>query len=133
VGDVSVIHPGSATYCAAAAKTDGGAAARRDADKTSHYRRYGAGCFWFVPLTVQTCGCLGRPFMDLLTDVSSRASQHNNGTFAREQFVSGVLREPSVCLCRRNAAIERAVACCFVQVSGGCYAPGLDRPTAEVG
>jgi hypothetical protein len=67
------------------------------------------------------------------TDVSSRASQHSNGTFTREQFVSGVLRELSVCLCRRNAAIKRAVAGCFVRVSGGCYSPGLDRSTAEVG
>jgi hypothetical protein len=29
VGDVSVIHPGSATYCAAAAKTDGGMRTKR--------------------------------------------------------------------------------------------------------
>jgi hypothetical protein len=133
VGDVSVIHLGSATYCAAAAKTDGGAAAQRDADKTSQYRRYGVGCYLFVPLTVETCGRLGRPFMDLLTDVSSWASQHSNGTFMREQFVSGVLRELFVCLCRRNAAIERAVAGCFMRVSGGCYSSGLARPTAEVG
>jgi hypothetical protein len=114
VGDVSVIHPGSVTYCTVAAKTDGGAAAWRDADKTSQYRRYGAGCYRFVPLTVETCGRLGRPFMDLLTDVSSWASQHNNGTFTLEQFVSGVLCKLSVCLCRRNAAIEGAVAGCFV-------------------
>jgi hypothetical protein len=125
VGDVSVIHPGSATYCAAAAKTDGGAAAQRDADKTSQYRRYGAGFYRLVPLTVETCGRLGRPFMDLLTDVSSQASQHINGTFTREQFVLGVLRKLSVCLYRRNAAIERAVAGCFVRVSGGCCRCGL--------
>jgi hypothetical protein len=86
-----------------------------------------------VPLTVETCSRLGRPFMDLLTDVSSRASQHSNGTFTLEQFVSGVLLELSVCLCRHNAAIERAVAGCFVQMSGGCYSPGLEQPTAEVG
>jgi hypothetical protein len=66
--------------------------------------------------------------MDLLIDVSSRASQHSNGTFTLEQFVSGMLRKHSVCLCRRNAAIERAVAGCFVRVSEGCYSPGLDRP-----
>jgi hypothetical protein len=126
VGDVPVIHPGSATYCAAASKTDGGAAAWWDADKTSQYRRYGAGCYRFVPLTVETCGRLGRPFMDLLTDVSSRASQHSNETFPREQFVSCLLRKLSVCLCRRNAAIERAVAGCFVRMSGGFYFPGLD-------
>jgi hypothetical protein len=64
--DVSVIQPGSATYCAAAARTDGGAASRRDADKTYQYQRYGAGCYQFVLLTVETCSRLGRPFMDLL-------------------------------------------------------------------
>jgi hypothetical protein len=58
---------------------------------------------------------------------------HSNGTFTREQFVLGVLRELSVCLCRQNAAIEWALAGCFVRVSGGCYSPGPNQPTAEVG
>jgi hypothetical protein len=35
LGDVSVIHPGASTYCVVAAKTNGGAAARRDAAKTA--------------------------------------------------------------------------------------------------
>jgi hypothetical protein len=133
VGDVSVIHPGASTYCAVAAKTDGGAAARRDAAKTALYRGYGAGCYRFVPLTVETFGRLGQPLMKLITDVSNQATQHGNGTFTREQFVTGVLRELSVCLCRRNASLERAVAGCFVRVSGGSYSQGLDQPTAEVG
>ena len=101
VGDVTVVHPGAITYCRVAATTDGGAAAVRDADKSSQYRRYGAGCYRFIPLTVETFGRLGKPFMDLVTDVASRATQHGNGTFTREQFVTGVLRELSVCLCRQ--------------------------------
>jgi hypothetical protein len=133
VGDVSVIHPGASTYCAVAAKTDGGAAARRDAAKTALYRGYGAGYYRFVPLTVETFGRLGQPLMKLITDVSNQATQHGNGTFTREQFVTGVLRELSVCLCRRNASLERAVAGCFVRVSGGSYSPGLDQPTTEIG
>jgi hypothetical protein len=49
VGDVSIIQPGAATHRAAAAQTDGSAAARRDLEKTSQYRRYGPGCYHFVP------------------------------------------------------------------------------------
>jgi hypothetical protein len=132
VGDVSVIHPGASTYCAVAAKTDGGAATRQDADETALYRGYGAGCYRFVPLTVETFGRLGKPLMKLITDVSDQATQHGNGAFTREQFVTGVLRELSVCLCRCNASLERAVSGCFMRVSGGSYSPGLDQPTAEV-
>jgi hypothetical protein len=66
VGDVSVIHPGSATVCSAAAKTDSGAATLQDADETSQYWRYGAGCYQLVPVTLETCSRLGRPFMAVL-------------------------------------------------------------------
>jgi hypothetical protein len=120
VGDVSVIHPGSATYCAAAATTGGGAAAQRDADQTSQCRRYRAGCYRFVPLTVETCSRLGRPFMDSPMCHPGLASTATAPSCASS-------------LCRRNAALEQAVAGCFVRVSGGCYSPGLNRPTAEVG
>jgi hypothetical protein len=86
-----------------------------------------------VPLTVETFGRLGKPLMKLIMDVSDQATQHGNGTFTREHFVTGVLRELSVCLCRCNASLEQAVAGCFVLVSGGSYSPGLDQPMAEVG
>jgi hypothetical protein len=49
---------------------------------------------------VATFGHLGRPLMKLIMDVSDQATQLGSGTFIREQFVSGVLRELSVCLCR---------------------------------
>jgi hypothetical protein len=48
VGGVSITQPGAATYRAAAAQTDGSAAARRDMEKTSQYRRFGPGCYHFV-------------------------------------------------------------------------------------
>jgi hypothetical protein len=82
---------------------------------------------------VETFGRLGKPLMKLITDVPDHATQQGNGTFAREQFVTGVLRELSVCLCCRNASLEQAVAGCSVRVSGGSYSLGLDQPTAEVG
>jgi hypothetical protein len=52
VGDISVVHPGASRYCAATATTDGGAAAGRDAEKTTLYWGYGAGCYRFVSLKV---------------------------------------------------------------------------------
>jgi hypothetical protein len=116
VGGVSIIHPRAATYCAAAAQTDGSAAARRDVEKTSQYQRYGAGCYHFVPLTVETYGRLGEPLMKLITDVGASAAQQGDGTFTRYQFITGVLLELLVCLCRSNANIERAVSSCLCEV-----------------
>jgi hypothetical protein len=82
---------------------------------------------------VDTFGCLGKPLMKLITVVSDQAAQHGNGTFTCEQSVTGVLCKLSVCLCRRNASLEQAVAGRFLRVSGCSYSPGLDQLTAEVG
>jgi hypothetical protein len=67
-----------------------------------------------MPLTVETYGHLGKPLMKLITDFGASAAQQGDDTFTRDQFIIGVLRELSVCLCRRNANIERAVSGCFV-------------------
>jgi hypothetical protein len=85
-----------------------------------------------VPFKVETFVRLGKPLKRVITDVSDQATQHGNGTFTCKRFVTGVLRELSVCLCRCNASLERAVDGCFVQGSGGSYFPGLHQPTAEV-
>jgi hypothetical protein len=132
VGDVSAIHPGASTCCAVVAKTDGSAAARRDADKGALYRGYGAGFYRFAPLTVETFGRLGKLLMKLITDVSDQATEHGSRTFTHEQFVTDVLGKLAVCLCGRNASLERAVVGSFVRVIGGSYSPRLDQPTAEV-
>jgi hypothetical protein len=63
--------------------------------------------------------------MKLITNVGASATQQGDDTFMRDQFTTGVLRELSVCLCRRNANIECAVSGCFVRVSGLEYMPGL--------
>jgi hypothetical protein len=124
-GDLAHMKPHTCTH--------GGAAARRDAEKTALYRGYGAGCYRCVPLNVETFGRLGKPLMKLITDVSDQATQHGNrGTVACEQFFTGVLRELSICLCRCNASLERAVPGCFVRVSGVSSSPGHDQPAAEV-
>jgi hypothetical protein len=77
---------------------------------------YGADCYRFVPLTVETCGRLGRPFMDLLTDVSFRASQHSlssvdrrNVGAAQFQGVSSIMRlqmRTFTCRFKRNSLHE---------------------------
>jgi hypothetical protein len=44
IADVSILHSRAATYRDAAAQTDGGAAARRNTEKTAQYWGYGQGC-----------------------------------------------------------------------------------------
>jgi hypothetical protein len=132
VGDVSIIHPGAATYRRAAAATAGAAAAIRDQQKRTQYRNYGDTAFRFVPLSVETYGRLGKPFMELLSDVAERAVLQGAGLFSKDQFVSGVVQELSVCMCRYNARLEQGVSGFFVRASGACLAHGRHRPTAVV-
>jgi hypothetical protein len=132
VGDVSAIHPWG-LHVLRGCGEDG--RRRRTAGRRQECPlSFGAGCCYHcLPLTVETFGRLGKPLMKLVTDVSDQATQHGNGTFTCEQFVTGVLRELSVCLCCGNASLERAMAGCFVRVSEGSFSPGPDQPTAEVG
>jgi hypothetical protein len=72
----------------------------------------------FVPLTLETYGCLGKPLMRLFGDVEQLAADRVHGllrSFTKQQFVQGVLRELSVCLCQYNAMLERGVAGFFVK------------------
>jgi hypothetical protein len=45
-----------------------------------------------VPLTVKALRCVGKPFMELLADESSRAATQANGAVTREMFLSNVLQ-----------------------------------------
>jgi hypothetical protein len=47
--------------------------------------------------------------MRLSGDVGQRAADRGQGLFTKQQFVQGVLRELSVCLCQYNAMLERGV------------------------
>jgi hypothetical protein len=132
VGDVSVIHPGASSFRRAAANSAGAAAALRDEQKRRQYRLQGSTGYLFVPLTLETYGRLGKPLMSLLGDVGQLAADRGQGLFTKQQFVQGVLRELSVCLCRYNAMLERGVAGFFVKASGFAIKHGLTRPTADV-
>jgi hypothetical protein len=127
VGDVSVVHPGAARYRRAAAAT-----AQRDAEKRARYRQDEWGAYLFTPLSVETFGRLGMPMMRLLSDIGNLAVSSGDGLFTKEQFVSGVLWELSVSLCKTNARLERVVIGFFVRASGVCIRHGRSRPTAEV-
>jgi hypothetical protein len=48
--------------------------------------------------------------MRFFGDVRQLAVDQGQGLFTKQQFVQGVLRELSVCLCRYNAMLERGVA-----------------------
>jgi hypothetical protein len=62
-----------------------------------------------------------------------RAAADGDGSFLRQQFVSGVLREVSGALCRLNGRIEQTVAGHLAVAMGRAFMPGVERPTAEVG
>jgi hypothetical protein len=132
VGDVSVVHPGAERYRRAAAATPGAAAAQRDAEKRARYRQDEWGAYRFTPLSVETFGRLGTPMMCLLSDIGNLAVSSGDGLFTKEQFVSGVLRELSVSLCKTNARLEHGVSGFFVRASGVCIRHGRSSPTAEV-
>ena len=66
VVDVSVTQPAGAANRAAAANSDGAAAARRDAEKRRAYNRLQPNGYPFVPFSVETYGRLGKPAIALL-------------------------------------------------------------------
>jgi hypothetical protein len=105
VGDVSAIHTGASTFRCAAENTAGAAAARLDEQKRGQYRFQGSTGYLIVPLTLETCGRLGKPLMRMFGDVGQLAADRGQGLFTKPQFVQGVLRELSVCLCRYNASV----------------------------
>jgi hypothetical protein len=122
-GDASVIHPGTARYRQAAA-------AQRDTEKRAQYRQDEWGAYRFMPLSVETSGRLGTPMMCLTSDIGNLAVSRGDGLFTKEQFVSGVLQEVSVTLCKTSAHLEHGVSGFFVKAftSGMARAASLRRP-----
>jgi hypothetical protein len=94
VADVSVIHPGAASDSAVASRTDGAAAAKREAEKLEHYRRHGDTIYKLVPFAVETLGRLGKPAMDMLRHLGGMAARHSDGAFTQADVVSGVQVQP---------------------------------------
>jgi hypothetical protein len=98
VGDISVMHPGSLNYRRSAAQHPGAAAAQRDATKMAKYRCQEDASYAFVPMSIETEGRLGT----LIRCIGCEAAECSEFNFSSAQFVSGVLRELSVCPCKWN-------------------------------
>jgi hypothetical protein len=62
--------------------------------------------------------------MRLLSDIGNLAVSRGDGLFTKEQFVSGILRELSVSLCKTNARLEHGFSGFFVRASGVCIRHG---------
>ena len=61
-----------------------------------------------MPLSVETYGTLGQPFMTLLTDLARRASPPGEGAAESQQrFLTAAFQEISVQLVRGNAMMLR--------------------------
>ena len=133
VVDVSVIHPAGAGNRFAAARNDGAAAARRDADKRRTYNRLDPNGYPFVPFSIESYGRLGRPAIALLARLGAEAAGVGDQNWvSKSAFVRSALRELSVGLCMGNCVMYRkALGLRAIGVSQG-FRPGSDRPTAEV-
>jgi hypothetical protein len=71
--------------------------------------------------------------MHLIRQIGCKAAECSEFNFSSAQFVSGVLRELSVCLCKGNYQLDRVVAGFFVRASGCRFQRRLICPYAEVG
>jgi hypothetical protein len=78
------------------------------------------GGYRFTPLSVETFGGLGKPMMSLLSEIRNLAISRGDGggVFTKELFVSGILQELSVCLCKTNARLNHGVSGFFERASG---------------
>ena len=130
VADVSVVHPAAPTYVAAAAQTDGSAAAARDQLKRARYQSDDPAAYAFQPLSVETYGRLGKPAMQMLNTLASAAT--NAGVQHKGNFVTNALRELSVGLCRGNSVLYRRSLHVLALASGIAFRAGMDVPTADV-
>ena len=130
VVDVSVTHPAGAANRAAAANSDGAAAARRDAEKRRAYNRLEPNGYPFVPFSVETYGRLGKPAIALLGRLGVEAA--GVGGVSKSAFVRSAIRELSVGLCRGNCVMYRKSLGLRAAGVGQGFRPGAARPTAEV-
>jgi hypothetical protein len=112
------------------------AAAYRDAPEIAKFKRREDASYIFVPMSIETYSRLGAPLMDLIRRIGCEAAECSEFNFSSAQFVSGVLRELSACLCRWNHQLDRVVAGFFVRTLDclfQCFQRGLICPSAEVG
>jgi hypothetical protein len=86
-----------------------------------------------VPHTVETFGCQGKPLLELITDVSSWAATQANGTFTREQLLTG--NSPSACRGTMRASSVQLLSALPASwgIENSCQEPyGLTRSLTEL-
>jgi hypothetical protein len=104
VVDVPITHPSGVANRAAAATTDGAAAARRDREKRQTYGQLEPNGYPFIPLSVETYGRLGNPAISFLGQLGLEAKEAWRKV-SKSGFVAAAIREISVGLCRGNYQI----------------------------
>ncbi len=129
VADVAVVHPAADSYLRLA-QTIGGAASDRDKTKIARYRTADPNGYKFVPLSVESYGRWGKPAMELLNTLASKAA--DDGVVAKDRFVTNALRELSVTLCRGNGQMYRRGLNELARVSGIYFRAGLTVATSDV-
>ena len=128
ITDVSVIAPTAPSHVRAAA-VQFGAADKRYCTKRIKYRKRGRLESTFVPLSVETYGTLGQPFMTLLADLARRASPPGKGAAdSQQRLLTAAFQEASVQLVRGNAMMMRCAVKKLNRASGKALREGLDVP-----
>jgi hypothetical protein len=77
-----------------------------------------------VPMSIKTYGRLGAPLMDLLRRIGCEAAEPSEFKFSSAQFVSGLLTELCVCLCKWKHQLDHVVASFFVRALGRRFQRG---------
>jgi hypothetical protein len=128
VGYVSIIHPAAASFAVGAAHNPAFAAAAWDATKRLAYRQVSS-ALPFVPVSVESFGCLGALALTQLGDLADQAVQAGAPCLSQAAFISGALR---VALCWGNASLCRSGANVATLAAGRTPMRGLARLLAEV-
>jgi hypothetical protein len=108
VVDVFITHPAGVANRAAAALTDGAAAARWDSDKRRAYNTLEPHGCPFIPFSVDTYGRLGKHAISLLGQLAVEAREVG-WKVSKSGFVAAAIRELSVRLCRRSNQMQRSL------------------------
>jgi hypothetical protein len=130
VADISVVHPACPTYRTVAANDDGAAAKAREKEKCTKYRKAQGTLYKFVPLATESFGRMGPQALALLNALAESAAE--GGRVSKAAFISGSLRELSICLCKGNGRIYRGGLSMLARVTGRGFKSGFSHPTAEV-
>jgi hypothetical protein len=131
--DVSVTHPAGVANRAAAAASDGAAAAKRDVENRRACNRLEPNGYPLTPFSAETYGQLGKPAIALLGRLGVEAAGAAGlGAVSESAFVRSALRELSVGLCRGNCVMYRTALGLRASRLGQTFLLGSDRPTAEV-